>query len=531
MAVSKSPFSTSALAVARPHDHPIEVKVRAEFVRMAYEKMTNSSIAVGLVASFFALALYFTVNSPVVWWWLGATLLTVAGRLLLGRAFRLAAPNSSECGPWGLRLVVGTTLTALAWGATPWLFPKLHEGGPLSTTHVLVLAAIAAATAGTLLAMRKGGFAYLFAIMGPLGLRYFADGNLPGIAVGLSVVVFIAYMAYTNGRNHRTLSDALVMRFERETLAAELTAENSRREAREVELQEAREKAESASKAKGEFIATISHEIRTPMNGVLGMLRVVRDTELSPEQRSYLRTASDSAEALLLLLNDVLDFSKIEAGGIELERAPFPPAAAAKAVADLMQARARDKGLQFDVRIGDNLPGVVIGDATRLRQVVLNLLGNAIKFTEKGRVELAVTCVERSDQKAVLHFIVTDSGIGIDSAALSRLFKPFNQADNSMSRRYGGTGLGLVISLRLAQAMGGTIQVQSTQGRGSIFQLVFPCTLPRCHGGTRARRRPKIHHAPASRSCARRGGRLRQPAGHRSLPEKNGAHGDLCGRR
>jgi CheY-like chemotaxis protein len=214
------------------------------------------------------------------------------------------------------------------------------------------------------------------------------------------------------------------------------------------------------------------------MNGVLGMLRVVRDTELTHEQHSYLKTAYDSAESLLLLLNDVLDFSKIEAGRLELERAPFPPATVAKSVTDLLHARARDKGLQFDLKLGENLPGVVIADSGRVRQILVNLIGNAIKFTEKGKVELAVNCVERTEARAVLHFVVTDTGIGIDSAALSRLFKPFTQADSSMNRRYGGTGLGLVISMRLAQAMGGIIQVSSTQGRGSIFQLVLPCPLP-----------------------------------------------------
>ncbi|MSU22354.1 MAG: hypothetical protein EXS32_00870 [Opitutus sp.] len=514
MAASDPPFPATTSTAPRSSDHPIEVKVRAEFVRMAYGKMANSSIAVSVVAVFFAVALHTAMSSPVVWWWLGVTLAISGCRLWLGRAFRLAAPSSAECPPWGLRFVVSTTLTALAWGATPWAFPKLHEGGPLGTAHVLVLTAITAASAGTLLPMRKGGLAYLLAIMVPLGLRYFADGDFPGIALGLSVGVFIAYMAYTAATNHRTLSSALAMRFEREILAAELTAENSRREARETELQEAREKAESASKAKGEFIATIGHEIRTPMNGVLGMLRVVRDTELSPEQRSYLRTASDSAEALLLLLNDVLDFSKIEAGGIELERAPFPPAAAAKAVADLMQARARDKGLQFDVRIGDNLPGVVIGDATRLRQVVLNLLGNAIKFTEKGRVELAVTCVERSRSKGrpALHRdrLRHRHRFRRDGPALQALQSSRQLHEPALRRHRPRPG-----DLAAPRPSDGR---NHPGAKHAGPRLDFPTRLSlraaRHHGGARARRGPKIHHAFPPRPRARRGRRLRQPAGH-----------------
>ena len=170
-----------------------------------------------------------------------------------------------------------------------------------------------------------------------------------------------------------------------------------------------------------------------------------------------------------MLLNDVLDLSKIEAGRLELEHAAFPPTNTIKAVADLMLARARDKGLQFDVRVSD-LPAAVVGDANRLRQILLNLVGNAIKFTERGRVELAVACPDRNESRATLQFTVTDTGIGIDSAALDRLFKPFSQVDASMSRRHGGTGLGLAISQRIAQAMGGMIQVQRTDSRGSCFK-------------------------------------------------------------
>jgi CheY-like chemotaxis protein len=214
------------------------------------------------------------------------------------------------------------------------------------------------------------------------------------------------------------------------------------------------------------------------MNGVLGMLRIVRETPLTPEQRDYLKTASDSAETLLLLLNDVLDFARIDAGRLELHPAPFPPASTVRTIAELMHARARDKGLQLQLQIDDHLPGVVVGDAARIRQILVALIGNAIKFTERGHIDLGVTCAERSAGRAVLHFTVRDTGIGIDSAALERLFKPFSQVDASLGRRYGGTGLGLAISTRLAQAMGGLLQVQSTLNHGTTFRLILPCLLP-----------------------------------------------------
>ncbi len=479
--VSAAPVPAPPAPAPHSREHPTEIKARIELVKMAYRELAGGTLASSGTAVAFAIAVGATLgfSSAVLWPWL-ALMVGVAGyRLWLAQAFFRASPaEPAEFSRWGLRYIIATTLTGIGWGVSAWLFPTLKENSPLGIAHVLILAGLTTGSARLLLPMRKGSLAYLVVVMVPLAARFFANGDLPGITVGVCVVLFIVYMASAMQHSHRTLSDALVMRFEREALATELQAENTRRESRESELREAREKAESASRAKGEFLATISHEIRTPMNGVLGMLRVVRDTKLSPEQRGYLKTASDSAESLLLLLNDVLDFSKIEAGRLELEHAPFQPSTVAKAVNDLLHARARDKGLQFELQINDNVPGAIIGDATRLRQILVNLIGNAIKFTERGRVELSVVCAERTPTRAVMQFTVTDTGIGIDSAALERLFKPFTQADTSMSRRYGGTGLGLVISMRLAQAMGGALQVQSAINQGTTFRLILPCKLP-----------------------------------------------------
>lgn len=462
----------------RPRDHPVEVQTRIELVRMAYRELTTGTIASAAAATAFAMAASTESTDQVIWWWLAIMLAISGGRIGLAGAFKRAQPTPEEFSRWGLHYVIAMTTTGIGWGLSTWLFATFEPSSPLGVVHVLLLAGLTAGSARLLLPMRKGSIAYLVASIGPLALRFVVQGDAIGLLLGACVLIFIAYMASATLHNHQALSEALSLRFEREALADDLTAENARRETRELELQEARERAESASRAKGEFLATISHEIRTPMNGVLGMLRVVRDTQLTPDQRGYLKTASDSAESLLLLLNDVLDFSKIEAGRLELEHAPFPPASTVRAVTDLLLARARDKGLQFDIHLGENMPGAIVGDATRLRQILVNLLGNAIKFTERGRVDLTVACVERTASKAMMHFTVTDTGIGIDSAALERLFKPFTQADTSMSRRYGGTGLGLAISMRLAQAMGGALQVHSALNQGTTFRLILPCALP-----------------------------------------------------
>ncbi|MBI5769976.1 MAG: response regulator [Verrucomicrobia bacterium] len=472
------PPSPAASPVPPSPTDPNQIKARVELVRMAFRELRFGTVASTLTAVAFAGIVSSQASTPVVWAWLCFVIAAAGARFWLAWAFMQRTPSPEETRRWALAYVVATSISGLLWGVTPWLFSVLHDGSLLGAMHMLMLAGITAGAARLLLPMRKGSIIYLTAILAPVALYCFARGDLTGAISGVCVVMFGLFIGHSTQRNHQTLSDALVHSFERESMAEQLTAEVARREAREVELREATEKAELASKSKSDFLAVISHEIRTPMNGVLGMLRVVRDTDLTSEQRGYLKTASDSAEALLLLLNDVLDFSKIEAGRLELEAAPFPPATMARSVIDLLHARARDKGLALDLILGDSLPGVIIGDSARLRQVLVNLIGNAIKFTDKGKVELFVDCVERTPTKAMMHFTVKDTGIGIDSAAQERLFKPFTQADSSMSRKYGGTGLGLAISQRISQAMGGALQVSSVLNKGSTFRVIVPCQLP-----------------------------------------------------
>src|SRR5437867_2687332 len=365
----------------------------------------------------------------------------------------------------GVRATV--TLLAITWGVGGAVVLPLV---PFETTALLlvVLAGLIASSLTTLAADPLSVRGFLAGIALPVFVALAMSEQSHHLAAAIVVAVFTLGMAIVARRAHLTLVDHL-------QVTARLAVSEEAAKRAEGVMREARDLAERVARARSAFLANMSHEIRTPMNAVLGFVELILDTELTTEQRRALELVRSSSEALLMILNDILDSSKIEAEHLELESIPFDVSKVVHATASLLAVRAREKHLELLAEVAADVPRAVRGDPTRLRQVLMNLIGNAIKFTEQGEVVISVSAAA-TDGTAGLTFAVGDAGIGIAAEHVASVFKEFTQADSTMTRRYGGTGLGLAISQRLVRLMGGELAVSSDVGRGSEFS--FTLALP-----------------------------------------------------
>jgi len=287
--------------------------------------------------------------------------------------------------------------------------------------------------------------------------------------LGILGVLLLSVWAYICSRERRYRKEQQRLESAVDQRTRELRAEKAQIERKNAEIELLLKDSQEANRLKSEFLANVSHEIRTPMNGVLGMTALALETELNGEQREYLETAQESATSLLSLLNEILDFSKIDAGRLELESVPFSPAECVREAIRTLAGTVHQKGLQIQASIGADVPENILGDPTRLRQVLLNLIGNAIKFTEQGGIHVEAKVDQSTDSEITLRFSVKDTGIGIPAEKKGFIFEAFRQADGSTTRKHGGTGLGLAICWRLVEMMGGRIWVESEVGTGSTF--------------------------------------------------------------
>ncbi|MEW8049902.1 MAG: ATP-binding protein [Candidatus Thiodiazotropha sp.] len=461
------------------------IKIKKERVRLLYANGTTLIIA-NLIAGLIFFYLNRAWEIPLGLIWGGLLTVVLVGQTVLTVIVRKSALERIQM--WRYALLPGIFMLGLLW-ATALIHLLTH---PMETDYLVIdLVLIGTVFLLTALLLTIDTFFSIIFVLTATALVVLSiSGNkdlvsneflIGMIAYALALLILSAWMmVYQQGflllaANRVLLHERMVAsETELSEMRSRLIVENDQRQSVEQELFLAKEAAESANLAKSEFLATMSHEIRTPLNGILPILEMLLETKMNGEQKQFVTTALNSSQVLLSIINDILDFSKIEAGKLDLEFIDVTLKDVASQVTSLMKNAADRRGLKLTYNIARDVPRIVRGDPIRLRQILTNLVSNAVKFTEKGEVSVEVSTRQSTRTEVELLFAVRDTGIGMSDEHVQRLFEPFSQADASTTRKHGGTGLGLVICKRLTELMGGRIGVKSQIGRGSYFWFVLP---------------------------------------------------------
>ncbi|MCW9046805.1 MAG: ATP-binding protein [Gammaproteobacteria bacterium] len=461
-------------------------KIWREQIRLVEKNAVLSNIVSQVLAILLAIVLWRDISHSLIIVWLVYMTLTTLVRVVMSYFQKDNALIYDIFGKWYL---IAILLTAFGWGMAGYLLFPVDSSYQLIMGFVV--AGIASGSVSVMSPILRLYYLYLFMVIFPITIRFAVMGD-EYLILSLTTIFYMLVMASIGSRINQSVLTSLEVRFhneslikfmsqarnESEDLNEELSTEIEQRKRIEKELQKAKEAAEAASKTKSEFLANMSHEIRTPMNGILGTLQLLQGSKLTESQLEYVAIAYNSGEALLSLLNDILDFSKIEAGKLKLEYIAFDLRNLIKELTILLKQKADERNVELLTDIDADIPLIIKGDSVRIRQVLANLLTNAIKFTEQGTVTIKVIVLEKTEKSVRLRLEINDTGIGIAEDSQRKLFNSFTQADGSTTRKYGGTGLGLAIVRQLVTMMRGRLGVNSEENKGSSFWVEITFEIP-----------------------------------------------------